>query len=72
MCLGAIYWARPASIYYCATHKDAAEAGFDDSFIYQQTRLSLADRQIPMRRLLADRASIPFDAWRMNLNRVQY
>src|SRR5688572_10041775 len=31
MCLGAIYWARPAVIYYSGTHKDAAAAGFDDS-----------------------------------------
>src|SRR5688572_8276862 len=40
MCLGAIYWSRPSAIYYCGTHKHAAAAGFDDSFIYQQTRLS--------------------------------
>ena len=31
MCLGAIYWARPAHVYYAATHDDAADAGFDDS-----------------------------------------
>src|SRR4051812_26765613 len=27
MCLGAIYWSRPARIYYAATHDDAARAG---------------------------------------------
>src|SRR5918994_3331697 len=30
MCLGAIYWARPAAIFFGATHVDAADAGFDD------------------------------------------
>src|SRR5512134_2550993 len=47
MCLGAIYWARPAAIYFGATHVDAADAGFDDSFIYQQTRMPVAQRAIP-------------------------
>ena len=36
MCLGAIYWARPAHVYYACTAGDAAAVGFDDSFIYQQ------------------------------------
>ena len=72
MCLGAIYWARPAVIYYSATHKDAAAAGFDDSFIYQQTRLRPEERYIPMQRLLAEESERPFDAWQQNSNRVPY
>jgi len=72
MCLGAIYWARPSVIYYCGTHKDAAAAGFDDSFIYQQTRLAVDRRHIPMRRLLAEAAEGPFDAWRRNPKHVPY
>ena len=27
MCLGAIYWARPAKVYYASTKEDAAQAG---------------------------------------------
>src|SRR4051812_10776625 len=38
MCLGAIYWARPSKVYFGATHDDAAHAGFDDSFIYEQLK----------------------------------
>jgi guanine deaminase len=72
MCLGAIYWARPAAVYYSGTHKDAAAAGFDDSFIYQQTRLPAEQRQIAMRRLLADQAKRPFEAWMNNPARVPY
>ncbi len=72
MCLGAIYWARPAGIYYAATHKDAAAAGFDDSFIYQQTRMKPQERAIPMLRLLAELADKPFRAWCENQNRVPY
>ncbi len=72
MCLGAIYWARPAAIYYAGTHKDAASAGFDDSFIYQQTRLPVNDRHIPMRRLLPEQGGQPFAAWLSKANRIPY
>jgi tRNA(Arg) A34 adenosine deaminase TadA len=72
MCLGAIYWARPAAVYYAGTHKDAAAAGFDDSFIYQQTRMRAEERAIPMRRLLADESFRPFQAWLDNRQRVPY
>src|SRR5580765_2942878 len=30
MCLGAIYWARPARVFYACVAADAAAAGFDD------------------------------------------
>ena len=36
MCMGAIYWARPERVYFGNTAADAAEAGFDDSLIYQE------------------------------------
>ncbi len=72
MCLGAIYWARPAAIYFAGTHKDAAAAGFDDSFIYQQTRLRTDERAIPMTRLLPDEGEEPFRAWLANRDRIPY
>lgn len=72
MCLGAIYWARPAAIYYCGTHKDAANAGFDDSFIYRQMRLPVVERAIAMTRVLPAYACEPFLAWQQNAARVPY
>jgi len=36
MCLGAIYWARPARVFYAGVAADAADAGFDDAFIYER------------------------------------
>src|SRR3954447_16239107 len=36
MCLGAIYWARPRAVFYAATRHDAAAAGFDDAYVYEQ------------------------------------
>ena len=46
MCLGAIYWARPVKVYYAATKNNAAEAGFDDSFIYREILLTPETRSI--------------------------
>lgn len=48
MCLGAIYWARPARVFYAGTRFDAADAGFDDSFIYSEIERELNERSIPM------------------------
>ena len=45
MCLGAIYWARPARVYYANSAADAARAGFDDAFIYQEIARPHPERQ---------------------------
>lgn len=63
MCLGAIYWARPEKLYFAAGREDAAKAGFDDSYIYQQIPLQPEKRDMPTGQLLADEAVAVFDAW---------
>lgn len=63
MCLGAIYWARPARIFYSCTHDDAANAGFDDSFIYKEINVPFQDRKIPGIQLLRDDGLVVFRKW---------
>lgn len=63
MCLGAIYWARPERIYYAANRHDAADAGFDDSFIYAELTLAGSERSIPMTLLDRGEALQLFDEW---------
>src|SRR4029077_16687982 len=60
MCLGAIYWARPERVYFGATAGDAAAAGFDDSFIYDELKLTHAERRIPLESMMRDAALEPF------------
>ena len=72
MCLGAIYWARPARIFYGALHADAAQAGFDDHFIYQELAKSRAERSIPMVQLLDQEAWGPFAAWQEKEDKKLY
>ena len=63
MCLAAIYWARIEAIYYGCDCHDAARAGFDDSFLYQEFKLDSPARAIPAQQLLAGEAWASFQAW---------
>ncbi|GAB3504051.1 nucleoside deaminase [Spirosoma knui] len=72
MCLGAIYWARPGRIVYGAFHTDAAEAGFDDQFIYEELDRPREQRHIPMQQLLRDEADAVFQEWIAMENRKHY
>lgn len=72
MCLGAIYWAHLDKIYYGCSKKDAADAGFDDSMIYDELALPMEGRMKPVEELLSDEAMSSFDAWREAEDRVEY
>jgi guanine deaminase len=72
MCLGAIYWARPARVYFGNTAADAAAIGFDDSFIYQQLGVSLDERAIPMVQLMREEALSAFQEWERKSDRISY
>lgn len=72
MCLAAIYWARPERVYFGATKDDAARAGFDDSLIYQEIALPLAQRKISIAPLGRDEALAAFAAWAKSPNKIRY
>lgn len=64
MCLGAIYWARPDRVVFACTRDDAAEAGFDDAFIYKEILLPLEQRTIPLTPVDNHQALTLFEEWR--------
>jgi guanine deaminase len=72
MCLGAIYWARPARVFYAGTAADAAAAGFDDAFIYDELKHPHAERRIPMTQLLRDESLSIFSTWKQQENKTPY
>src|SRR5262249_32963892 len=72
MCLGAIYWARPRTVFYAATAKDAARAGFDDRFIYEEIARTRGERKIPFVSLMREEAQEAFEAWKTQPDRVEY
>ena len=72
MCLGAIYWAHVSRIYFGALAKDASEAGFDDSAIYQQLAVEHSRRSIPMVQMMRQEALASFRAWADQPNKIRY
>jgi|SRR5579863_3596243 len=72
MCLGAIYWARPARVFYACVAADAAAAGFDDAFIYDELKLPPAARRMPMQQLLRDESLEIFSAWKSAEKKTPY
>jgi tRNA(Arg) A34 adenosine deaminase TadA len=72
MCLGAIYWARPDRVFYAATASDAAAAGFDDSFIYEELKRAQADRRIPLEPMMREAGLEPFREWTQKNDRIRY
>jgi guanine deaminase len=72
MCLGAIFWARPSRVFFAATHDDAAAAGFDDSFIYDQIQVDHALRTIPMLQVTDEKSGRPFEEWVNRADKKEY
>lgn len=72
MCLGAIYWARMARIYFGNAAADATRIGFDDSFIYHELVQPLTHRSIPIAQMMREQALAAFRAWQAKPNKVPY
>ena len=72
MCLGAIYWARPARVFYAGGAADSAAAGFDDAFIYEELTQPHAARRISMTQLLREESLSIFYAWKKQENKTPY
>jgi len=72
MCLGALYWARPARVFFAATKDDAATAGFDDSFIYREIQIPYSERSIPILHVADEQANRPFAEWADKIDKTTY
>jgi len=72
MCLGAIYWARPAKLIYACTKADAKAIGFDDQFIYEELDLPIAKRKIETLQEGREIAQQVFKLWNKKEDRIDY
>ena len=72
MCMSAIYWARIPTLIYAAASADAADAGFDDQFIYDELKKPYSERRIRIQQLERDAAQQSFTAWKNNQARTDY
>jgi len=72
MCLAAIYWARCEAIFYGCGAADAAKAGFDDAFLYEEMKKPLVERSLPIVNMLPEAAWASFAAWIESPFKVEY
>ena len=72
MCLGAIYWARPARLVYACTREDAAAIDFDDDFLYKELTQPIAERKILTIQVLRKEALVAFKEWKTKNNKTSY
>jgi tRNA(Arg) A34 adenosine deaminase TadA len=72
MCLGAIYWARPARVIYANTKSEAQTIGFDDAFIYEEIGLAGMNRSIPFVHLPMREALDVFLEWKNEAAKQEY
>jgi guanine deaminase len=72
MCLGAIYWARPDNVFFASTRQDAAAAGFDDDFIYEELEKQHDQRRLTIQNFMRDEALTVFETWMAKADKVEY
>ena len=73
MCLGAIYWARAERIFIACNRQDAAQAGFDDEFIYEEiSSEDFASRRVPMSMLMREQGLAVFQSWIEKPDKIEY
>lgn len=72
MCLGAIYWARPAKVFYGCNKTDAAALGFDDDFIYKELNLPNNKKRISLVQVSKEKADKPFQIWKNKEDKIEY
>lgn len=72
MCLSAIYWARIDRLVFAATRQDAADAGFDDEFLYRELPLRVLERRLPTRQLLRESALAALSEWKDRPDKIPY
>lgn len=72
MCLGAIYWARPARIVFACTRHDAADIDFDDAFLYDEIISPIGKRRILTEQLLNTEGVLVFKEWAEKKDKKAY
>jgi len=72
MCLGAIYWARPAKMFFACNREDAANVGFDDRLIYEEIERPIEDRRIKSINFLREEGLRVFENWANKSDKTEY
>lgn len=72
MCLAATYWSRVDRLVFAASRVDAAAAGFDDEWLYQEMPLHFGARKLPTIQVMQSEAQGVFQEWLAKPDRIHY
>jgi len=72
MCLGAIYWAGIKKVVYSSDREDAAKAGFNDSFIYNEILIKPSERKILFLHISDNGSEELFRKWEKFEDKIPY
>jgi tRNA(Arg) A34 adenosine deaminase TadA len=72
MCLAAAYWSRLSRIVYAGTRDEAAAAGFDDAFLYDEIPKAPGERVMPMQHGPLEESRAVFAEWMRKADRIAY
>ena len=72
MCLGAIYWAKINTIFYCNTRNEAKNIGFDDEFIYEEIKKPIEERKVKMNKINMENNLKIFQTWSEKADKISY
>jgi len=72
MCLGAIYWAGIKKVVYASSRKEAALAGFNDDFIYNELALDPVEREVDFLEINHKKAKELFEKWIKKEGKIPY
>lgn len=72
MCLAAIYWSRAERIYIACDRNDAARAGFDDAYIYEELAAHPAKRSVPVEQRGREEGLAVFEEWILKPDKIEY
>ncbi len=72
LCLSAALWARMDRVIFAADRHDAAAAGFDDRAFYEVFSSPQDQWPVAVQHLPASHATLPFDTWNTQPDRVEY
>lgn len=72
MCLGAIYWARISRVVFAATQFQAANAGFDDAWMYEEMKKPWSLRNLTSLHIMSSEGDYPFQIWQQENDKILY
>jgi guanine deaminase len=72
MCLAAVYWAGIRKLYYGCTRRDAADAGFQDDFLYEVLAGRADASRLAAEQIGREACLTAFEIWRNKEDKIKY